>query len=59
MPYQHDNYNTYVECIGKLSSIIEDSDMCNFIILDDFNSAVHTPFVFCSYYELIIFYYDR
>ena len=46
-------------CIGKLSAIIEDSDMCNFINLGEFNSAVHTPFEtelpeFCSSYELII-----
>ena len=32
-----------MECIGKLSATIEDSDMCNFIILGDFNSAVDTP----------------
>ena len=45
MPYQHvDNYGTFMECIGKLSATIADSDMCNFIILGDFNSAVNTPF---------------
>ena len=60
MPYQHDdNYETFMECIGKLSATIEDSDMYNFIILGDFNSAVDTPFElelleFCSAYELII-----
>ena len=43
MPYQHDdNYGTFMECIGKLSAAIADSDMCNFIILSDFNSAVDT-----------------
>ena len=56
MPYQHDdNYETFMECIGKLSATIEDSDMYNFIILGDFNSAVDTPFEFellefCSAY---------
>ena len=65
MPYQHDdNYETFVECIGKLSATIEDSDMCNFIILGDFNSAVDTPFEselleFCSAYELTISDYQR
>ena len=65
MPYQHDdNYETFMECIGKLSATIEDSDMCNFIILGDFNSAVDTPFEselleFCSAYELTISDYKR
>ena len=61
MPYQHDdNYETFMECIGKLViSSIEDYDMYNFIILGDFNSAVDTPFEseileFCSAYELTI-----
>ena len=44
----------FMECIGKLSATIVDSDMCNFIILGDFNSAVDTPFEselveFCSH----------
>ena len=65
MPYQHDdNYETFMECIGKLSATIKDSDMCNFIILGDFNSAVDTPFEselleFCSAYELTISDYQR
>ena len=65
MPYQHDNnYETFMECIGKLSATIEDSDMCNLIILGDFNSAVDTPFEtelleFCSAYELTISDYQR
>ena len=66
MPYQHDdNYETFMECIGKLSATIEDSDMMyNFIILGDFNSAVDTPFEselleFCSAYELTISDYQR
>ena len=65
MPYQHDdNYGTFMECIGKLSATIVDFDMCNFIILGDFNSAVDTPFEselveFCSSYDLIISDYHR
>ena len=65
MPYQHDdNYETFMECIGMLSATIEDSDMYNFIILCDFNSAVDTPFEselleFCSAYELTISDYQR
>ena len=65
MPYQHDdNYGTFMECIGKLSATIVDSDMGNFIILGDFNSAVDTPFEselveFCLSYDLIISDYHR
>ena len=65
MPYQHDdNYAMYMECIGKISASIEDSDISNFIILGDFNSAVDTPFEselleFCSSYDLSISDYDR
>ena len=57
MPCQDDdNYKTFMECISKLSVTIEDSDMYNFIILGDFNSAVNTPFEselleFCSLYD--------
>ena len=55
---------TFMECIGKLSATIEDSDMYNFIILGDFNLAVDTPFEselleFCSAYELTISDYQR
>ena len=40
MPYHHDdNYGTFMECIGKLAATTVDSDMCNLIILCDFNSA--------------------
>ena len=65
MPYQHDdNYGTFMKCIGKLSAAIADSDMCNCIILGDFNSAVDTPFEselveFCSAYDLLISDYHR
>ena len=65
MTYQHDNnYDTFMECIGRLSATIEDSHMYNFIILGDFNSAVDTPFEselleLCSAYELTISDYQR
>ena len=47
-----------------VSATIEDSDMYNFIILGDFNSAVDTPFESelldsCSAYELTISDYQR
>ena len=45
MLFQHDdNYAMFMECIGKISASIEDSDISNFIILGDFNSAVDTAF---------------
>ena len=53
-----------MECIGKLSATIEDSDMYKVIILGDFNSAVDSPFEselleLCSAYELTIYAYQR
>ena len=45
MPYQCDNnYDLFVEYIGKISSIIEESVTSNVIILGDFNAAVDTVF---------------
>ena len=45
MPYQcDDNYDLYVEYIGKISSLIEDSVTSNLIVLGDFNAAVNTLF---------------
>ena len=64
MPYQHnDNYAMYVECIGNISALIENSDISNFIIVGGFNSAVDTSFEselleFCSSYDLSISDYD-
>ena len=64
MPYQHnDNYEMYMECIGKISASIEDSDISNFIILGDFKSAVDTSFEeelleLCSSYDLSISDYE-
>ena len=65
LPCQQDvNFETFLECMGKLSASIEDSDMYNYIILGVFNSAVDTPFEselveFCSSYDLIISDYHR
>ena len=64
MPFQHDNnYAMFMECIGKISASIEDSDISNFIILGDFNSAVDTAFEselleFCTSYDLSISDYE-
>ena len=45
MPYQcDDNYDLYVEYIGKISSLIEDSVTSNLIVVGDFNAAVNTLF---------------
>ena len=34
MPFQHDdNYEKFMECIVKISALIEDSDISNFNIL--------------------------
>ena len=47
MPYQCDNnYDLFVEYIGKISSRIEESVTSNVIILGDFNAAVDTVFEF-------------
>ena len=60
MPFQHDyNYAMFMECIGKISASIEESDISNFIILGDFNAAVDTAFEselleFCTSYDLSI-----
>ena len=45
MPYQCDNnYDLYVEYIGKISSLIEDSVTSNLIVLGDFNESVNILF---------------
>ena len=52
-----------MECIGKISTSIEDSDISIFIIFGDFNSAVDTSFKselleLCSSYDLCISGYE-
>ena len=48
MPYQcDDNYDFFVEYIGKISSLIEESAASNLIVLGDFNAAVDECEVYC------------
>ena len=64
LPYQcHDNYDAYVEYIGKISAIIEDCSTSKLAIIGDFNAKVGTIFEselisFCSDRQLIISDYD-
>ena len=45
LPYQcDDNYDLYVEYIGKISALVHESPTCNIMILGDFNAAVGTTF---------------
>ena len=45
LPYQClDNYDLYVEYLGKLSAIVEDSHSTKIAIISDFNAAVGTTF---------------
>ena len=45
LPYQcHDNYDAYVEYIGKISAIIEDCSTSKLAIIGDFNAKVGTIF---------------
>ena len=44
-PYQcNDNYDLFIEYIGKIYSVIEDSCSTNVIVLSDFNAAVNSTF---------------
>ena len=60
LPHQcHDNYDVYVEYIGKISAIIEDCSTSKIAIIGDFNADVGTAFEtellsFCADRELII-----
>ena len=61
MSYQcDDNCGLFVEYIGKISSLIEESATSNFIVLGDFNVAVDTVFEcelleMCKTYHLVIY----
>ena len=45
MPYQcNDNYDLFVEYIGKISSLIEETYSTNVIVPGDFNAAVNSTF---------------
>ena len=60
LPYQcHDNYDDYVEYMGKLCAIAEDCTSSKLAIIGDFNAAVETTFetellTFCTDRELTI-----
>ena len=56
LPYQcHDNYDDYVEYMGKLSAIAEGCTSSKLAIIGDFNAAVETTFEA----ELLTFCTDR
>ena len=65
LPYQcPDNYDLYVEYLGKLSAIIEDYESSKVGIIGDFNAAVGTTFEgelleVCTHHELIISDYEH
>ena len=41
LPYQcHDNFDNYVEYIGKISAILEDCRTSKLAVIGDFNAAV-------------------
>ena len=58
LPYQcDDNYDVFVEYIGKLSALIDEVSTSNLILLGDFNAAVNTTFeselvALCTSYKL-------
>ena len=60
MPYQcDDNYDLFVNYIGKISAIIEESVTSILILLGDFNAAVDTVFEsellkMCKSHQLVI-----
>ena len=60
IPYQcDDNFDLYLEYIGKISALIDKCHFSNFIILGDFNAAVGTLFEselleLCTIYKLVI-----
>ena len=60
LPYQcHDNYDDYVEYLGKISAIIEGCATSKLAVIGDFNAAVETNFerellTFCTDRGLII-----
>ena len=56
LPYQcHDNYDDYVEYLGKISAIIEGCATSKLAVIGDFNAAVETNFE----RELLTFCTDR
>ena len=65
MPYQCDeNYDLYMECICKLSTLIEESCTNNIVILGDFNATLNSVFEgelleMCSTFDLVISDYNN
>ena len=65
LPYQcPDNYDLYVEYLGKLSAIVEDCHSTKIAIIGDFNAAVGTTFEdelleLCTHHELFISDYEK
>ena len=60
MPFQcDDNYKLFMEYIGKLSAVIEESPTSNVAILGDFNAGIDTQFEaelreLCSNLDLVV-----
>ena len=60
MPYQCDeNYDLYMQCIGKLCTLLEESCTNNIVILGDFNVTLNSVFEselleMCSTFDLVI-----
>ena len=58
MPYQCDeNYDLYMQCIGKLSTLIEESCINNIVILGDLKATLNSVFEgelleMCSTFDL-------
>jgi hypothetical protein len=45
MPYQSDaNYDTFMDTLGKLASIIDEAETSNVAVIGDFNAAADTPY---------------
>ena len=65
LPYQcPDNYDLYVEYLGKLSTIVEDCHSTKIAIIGDFNATVSTAFEYevlelCTQHKLIISDYEK
>ena len=60
MPYQcDDNFELFMECVGKLSALIEESPTSNVAILGDLNAGIDTQFdtelqELCSNLDLVV-----
>ena len=59
----HDNYDDYIEYLGKILAIIEGCATSKFAVIGDFNTAVGTNFerelfTFCTDRRLVISNYE-